>query len=338
MTALRQYERLECPAVWRDQGGGPRRDVIVSFGDATLVIAEVTNGRALAHWSLPAVMRVNPGHTPARFAPGPDSAEEIEIDDPLMVEALSKVHALIEARRPHPGRLRLVLAAGVLAALAIGAFVWVPGAIVSHAARVAPEAERDEIGQMLMTDVFRVTGSACAAPEGRAALMRLRDRLFGPDGGDLIVLRRGIDGTRLLPGGAILIGRSLVEAEGPPELLAGHVLAARARADAVDPLEALLSWAGVRAALGLLTTGRLDPDRTVGYSEVLLTGSEDPPPLDALISRFSAAGLSPAAYVKAAVADPSAAIALTAGVPAPPTTEPVLSDDDWVALQGICGD
>ena len=60
MTALPEYQRLECSGLWRDGPGAQRREVIVAFGDATLVIADARSDRALAHWSLPAVLRLQP--------------------------------------------------------------------------------------------------------------------------------------------------------------------------------------------------------------------------------------------------------------------------------------
>lgn len=51
MTALKEYERLESGGLWRMTPQDQRRDVIVSFGDATLVISDSAN-RALSHWSL----------------------------------------------------------------------------------------------------------------------------------------------------------------------------------------------------------------------------------------------------------------------------------------------
>ncbi len=54
MTALTEYDRLECAAVWRAAPEAQRRDVFVSVGDATLVITDNAD-RVLAHWSLAAV-------------------------------------------------------------------------------------------------------------------------------------------------------------------------------------------------------------------------------------------------------------------------------------------
>ena len=335
MTALDRYSRLESPGLWRDDQGGPRREVIVSMGDATLVISEFRSERALAHWSLPAVLRVNPGLLPARFAPGPDALEELEIEDPEMLAALSRVQALIEAKRPHPGRLRLALLIGAAVAVAAAGLVWVPGAIVAQAVRVVPPEMRAEIGRTIMADVFRLSGAACTAPEGRQALGRLGERLFGAGAGALIGMGAGLSGTRHLPGGTILIGRDLVEGAGSAEVLAGDILAEAARMDARDPLGELLAWTGTPASLGLLTTGALNPDRMVGYAEVLLTRAEAPVGAEHLAARFRSAATDPSAWANA-VNLPEADRRALAEAGAGTAAKPVLSDADWVALQGIC--
>ncbi|MCB2149812.1 MAG: hypothetical protein KDE06_00400, partial [Rhodobacteraceae bacterium] len=100
MTALPEYQRLESTGLWRASPDGQRREVLVVFGDATLVISDTRTAAALAHWSLPAVIRLNPGKRPALFAPGAEAGEELEIEDATMIAAIGKVHRLIEARRP----------------------------------------------------------------------------------------------------------------------------------------------------------------------------------------------------------------------------------------------
>ena len=80
MTALKQYDRLEATGLWRPAPQDQRREVVLTFGDATLVISDNAM-RPLAHWSLAAINRSNPGERPAIFLPGPDAAETLEIDD-----------------------------------------------------------------------------------------------------------------------------------------------------------------------------------------------------------------------------------------------------------------
>ena len=54
MTALKGYERLECTGLWRSGPAIQRREVVVSCGQATLILTDMQN-RPLAHWSLAAV-------------------------------------------------------------------------------------------------------------------------------------------------------------------------------------------------------------------------------------------------------------------------------------------
>lgn len=338
MTALSEYQRLESPGLWRDRADAQRRDVIVAFGEATLMIADGRTGQPLAHWSLPAIVRRNPGTLPAILSPSPDAEDELEIDDPSMVAAISKVHSLIEARKPHPGRLRLMIGLGVLAVVVLAAVAIVPGALVSHTAKVTPASMRDEIGRALMADVFRLSGTACAAPEGREALARLSLKLLGDKGGNLIVLGSGLQGTRALPGGTILIGHSLVEDEASPDVVAGYILAEQARGQGSDALVPLLKWSGISAVLTLLTTGQLPKERTNGYVEALLVNPETPPPAAPLIALARAANVPLTPYVRAARLDDAVSATLIAGDPyaARPPPGPVMPDMDWVALQGIC--
>ena len=176
MTALNEYQRLETQGVWRAAPDAQRRDVFVSVGDATLTLFD-TADRALGHWSLPAIRRLNPGERPALYAPGPDAEDELELDDPEMIAAIEKVRQVVARRRPKPGRLRLYLLGGGLAAvLALGVF-WLPDALIQHTATVVPEVARQEYGRRLAGYVYRLAGQPCRTANGNMALDRLDRRL-----------------------------------------------------------------------------------------------------------------------------------------------------------------
>ncbi|MEM6897041.1 MAG: hypothetical protein AAF576_06645 [Pseudomonadota bacterium] len=102
MTALKDYARLETTGLWRAQAEAQRREVGVSFGDATLVISDA-NGRPLTHWSLAAVTRQNPGAMPALFAPDSAEVETLELEDDDMIRAIEQVQKVIAKRGPSPG-------------------------------------------------------------------------------------------------------------------------------------------------------------------------------------------------------------------------------------------
>lgn len=340
MTALSQYQRLECPGVWRENAASQRRDVIVSFGDATLVIADDRSTRPLAHWSLPALERINPGQIPALYTPGPDSEEQLEIDDETMIAAISKIHAFIGKTRPRPGRLRMTVIGAMVAALvALGVF-WLPGAIIGHTASVLPFAKRDEIGRIILSDMTRLTGSPCVFPEGQAAVDALTRRLFPGKPWRVVVLPEGLGSARHLPGGILLLDRRLIEQEQSPERAAGHLLAEAMRAEAADPLIDALHWAGLTATFRLLTTGDVPAAAFAGYGEALLSRSPAPVADETLLARFQSAGVPSTPYAYGLDPTGETTLGLIEADPfrAAPPPRPVLSDADWVRAQEICAE
>ena len=338
MTALNEYQRLECGGIWRAMPDAQRRDVIVALGDATLVISD-QKGAALSHWSLPAIERLNAGERPALFRPGPDAAETLELDDDTMIRGISQVHAAILRRRPHPGRLRHFIVGGVIAAILALAVFWLPGAMIDYTASVVPMAKRSEIGQSMLANVRRVSGQACNTAAGQVALERLRRRLLGDGPGQLVVLSGGVTASRHLPGRIILLNRALIEDYEDPEVVAGYVLAENLRARATDPLLRLLGETGLFPALRLLTTGDLPDDTLDSYTEAFLIEPDDPVPPHDLLAAFKAAAVRSSPYAYAVDISGETTLGL---IEADPVTsesaKPVLSDGDWVALQGICGE
>ncbi len=339
MTALREYSKLESAGVWRPAPGMQRRDVIVTLGEATLTLLDHRD-IVLAHWSLPAIHRVNPGALPAVFAPAPDAPDELEVADPDMVEALVRVRAAVDRARPRPGRLRLWLAAGAVALLAAGSVFWLPGAMVRHAAAVLPEAARARIGQDLLANIGRVAGQPCDNEPGVAALDRLAARVLGPAGrpGRVVVLPSGVSPSGHLPGGVLLLDRTLVELAEGPEVAAGAMLAEALRAERVDPVIRLLDEAGMVTTFRLLTTGAIPRPVLDAHAERLLGRAPDPLPDAALLARFEAVRVPSSPYAYALDVTGETVLGLIEADPVrTPTGEALLADGDWLALQGICG-
>jgi hypothetical protein len=336
MTALREYLRLECPGIWREAPKAQRREVIVAFGDATLVISDGRSARALAHWSLPALVRRNPGRTPALYSPGTDSGEELELDDTAMIAAIEKLHAIIASRRPRPGRLRATATIAALIAGAAVALFWLPGALIAHAARVAPPAKRIEIGRAVLGELSTLTGTACASEAAAPVLATLSQRLLG--GGEIVLVPTTLQGALRLPGRIVVLGMPVLHRYDTAEAAAGHVLVAELAAEMRDPLLDVLHWAGLGATFRMLTTGNLPAAALTGYGQHLLTSPPAPPGAAALSARFARAEVAIAPYVQ--TLDPAATEALAALVQDPETSPgsyaPLMSDFDWVTLQGAC--
>ncbi|WP_281842216.1 hypothetical protein [Sinisalibacter aestuarii] len=338
MTALTQYQRLEASGLWRAAPDAQRRDVIVSIGDATLTLSDMQD-RPLTHWSLPAVHRLNPGARPALFAPSdaPDEGEVLEIEDSEMIAAIEKVRRAVEKSRPHTGRLRVILTSTVLALALVFAVLWLPGALLRHTASVLPDVTRQSVGQRLLTRVTRVAGTPCKGRLGNRALTRLGDRVLGPGVAQLAVVSAGVATAAHLPGGIILVNRALVEDYEEPDVAAGYILAERLRAEASDPMLALLGHAGTFATAKLLTTGTISDAILDSYAEQVLL---DPPvevSTETLLARFAAVRVRSTPYAFAVDQTGETTLPLIEADPVPLTqAEPLLADADWVSLQGIC--
>lgn len=337
MTALSQYARLETTGLWRTGPGDAGREVVVSFGNATLVLSDFA-GLPLTHWSLPAVTRLNPGGAPALYAPDTDGSETLAIDDELMVSAIETVRAAVARGQPGaaPRQLRWALAWGLVALLLAAAVFWLPGALRREALTVVPTAKWTEIGATILGHLQRTLGPACREPLGAEALSRLHDRTLGEEG-QAVVLPLGPGAPLALPGGITVLSREMVERAAEPAVVAGQFLAARMAPGAEDPLARLLDEAGLWATLRLLTTGNLDPAVLARHAQALLAAPEAPLDADRLGPAFAQAEVPLAPY--ALDRDPSGqAIAdlLAADAYAEGEAPVLLSDSEWVALQGIC--
>ena len=331
-TALQKYQRLEATALWRPAPDEQRRDVIVSIGDATLVITDMQD-RALAHWSLPAVRRQNPGTRPAIYFPDGDPGETLEIgaDEADMIQAIEKLCAAVARSKPKPGRLRWAIAGATALAMAALALFWLPGALRNHTLSVVPQAKRQDIGDALLAQSLRLTGAPCDGFLARPALRKLERRLGVRR---LVVVPGGVQGAAALPGGIVLLNRATIEDFEEPDVTAGFVVAERLRAG--DALGELLQAAGISASFRLLTTGDLSQDILRAHAEDLILTDRQRPDDEALILAFETAKLRISPYAYALDASGETTLALIEADPFTTTPKPVLGDGDWVALQGIC--
>lgn len=338
MTALTEFQRLEAQGSWRETPDSRLREVVVSVGDATLILTDPKSDLPLSHWSLPAVTRMNPGNMPAIYAPGSQSADEtVEIDDPLMIEAIERVHRAIASRRAHPGRLRggltIIAVVGMLAALVI----WLPDAIIRHAARIAPPAQQRAIGLAVLGDMERSTGAVCTRASGQAVLDWLSPRLVGQDA-QLLVVPGPLNGAMRLPGNIYVLGSDLLKASPGPEATAGHVIASELATDPVLATEDALDHAGLLPSLRLMTVGGIAADVMSGYGETLLSQPLPRPDSTALLTRLEEAGVSSEPYARTIDPTGEAVMPLIEGDPFRLTPPPkqLLTDEQWLALQQIC--
>jgi hypothetical protein len=339
MTALKKFEKIEASGIWRADATAQRRDVIVTLGDATLTLMDMQE-RVLAHWSIPAVARANPGELPAIFHPDGDPEETLELaeDSDLMIESIEKLRKAVERRRPRPGRLRVTSAVLMMAGIAAVAFLWLPSAVRQQTLTALPKVKQQQIGLQIIAAASRFTGKACRAAGPDMALARLSSRLFTEQPSTIVIVPSGLTDAVALPGNYYLVGRNLVEDFETPEVLAGYLLAANLRSGGPEAtIRDVIASASFSETLKLLTTGSLPQSAADHYAEALL--SQDRPNVTsaAIIPAFAAAGVSARPYAFAIDATGETTLHLIEADPtAGQTPNALLSDSAWVELQGIC--
>ncbi len=337
MTALQEYRRLEAIGLWREHAEDQRREVIVSLGDASLVMSS-PSGDAIGHWSLPAVERLNPGKLPALYVPARDSEEELELADPEMIEAVERIRSAIAKSRPKPGRLRLYLGAGFALVVGLLAVFWLPDALIRQTVGLLPPAKRLEIGHQLLGEIAVIAGRPCGGSGGRTALIRLSTRTYGPENPpQIVVFPATIPDTLTLPGNIVVASAALAEDYETPEVFAGYLLAERVRGEALDPVEAFLRHAGLSVTFRLLTTGEVAAEPIHAHAADMLSNDTGPANEATLLAHFSEVGISSQPYAFARDVSGESTLGLIEADPMRSRqADPVLSDGDWVSLQEIC--
>lgn len=339
MTALEQFVRLEALGQWRETPDAKPREVIVSFGNTTLVLRDM-NDYPLGHWALQATRVIRHDEISVTYSTDPDAAETLEINDFEMIRAIETVSAFRARplRRAMAGR-RWILAVAALALLAAALF-WGPDLLRRYAASSVPRTQAEQIGLDVLTSLTRVQGPVCNSPVAQQAATRFMARLFAGDAAWRVhFIDLGTRPTASLPGGHILVNSAVLDTLGEPDELAGFVALEAARASAGAPLAALLGDAGLGVTFRLLMRGQIDRAAADATAGQILTGTELPElRYDlAALERLKAASVSPRPFASA-LTRAGVEYSRASGFDVAPAagTEPVLNDQDWVALQDIC--
>jgi len=339
MTALAEFEKIEAVGIWRADAEAQRRDVIVTLGDASLTLFDMKD-RVLAHWSIPAIARENPGLMPAIYHPDGDPHETLELgdDSDVMVEAIEKLRTAVARRRPRPGRLRLTSAALIAASIAALGVFWLPNAVRTQTLTALPDIKQRQIGAQITRAAERFTSTPCSAASPNKALAKIARRLFGNANATIFVVPDGLTDAVALPGNHYLVGRALVEDYETPEVLAGYLLAAAAASGGQQTLiRAVLDEAKLLENLTLLTSGELPQTVAERYAETTLTAERANPSDAAMLAKFSAVYVSSRPYALAVDVTGETTLSLIEADPMATQNPPaILTDGEWVALQSIC--
>ncbi len=319
MTAIDKFIRLEAVGWWFEAGRQEAREVIVSFGDATLQITSLKDV-PLTHWALLATKRIGTRGEAVIYSADPEQHEVLEIDDTDMIRAIS---AVTSALTPPPAKRKTRwLWRGAGLAVLLGALSQSPPLIYSMAGLTTSPARLAEVSETLRNEA----GLACKDWLGVRALEDMAAALFPEQVPPKMTVFDGLSTTvNALPNGDILISKQALEmlsADG----LATQIIAAWAHAQNGGAKSALIESLGPIAALRYLVTGRF-PSPFPPATRVILAAE------DYLLARdhLLALGLSPNGLQNLASTQGF-------GLPLPRITLPAFAFSDYEALQGICAE
>jgi beta-barrel assembly-enhancing protease len=323
-------------------------------------LAEVRQVRGLAEWDDFILRRA--GNSPARLVARQRQTR-------ALIYGATNRH--LKTREPfrNLGRL-LMFGAGAVASVAVIIFLLVP-LLASQLARVMPPAGEKALGTATLGQVRAVFGGGdeaplqfCESASGVAALekmfARVRTGATLPYEVELHVLESDMINAFALPGGIVVVMEGLLSAAETPEEVAAVLAHELGHVAARDPTREALRSAGSIGVLGLLfgdfaggslALVMMNQLINADYSQAAETRA------DAFaLKQLTANGLPPAALATffrrieedagevpgvlahfASHPEMGDRIAAAEAAPAPATTEPVLTEDEWRDLQWICG-
>ncbi len=335
MTALDRYQRLEATGLWREGADAVPREVIVSFGNATLTLSDLEE-RPLGHWALAGMRVLAERPEGTVYATTPDAYETLTIRDGDMIEAIAAVSRAPGPRRSAAPARRIGRVWTALALIALIAAVAAvgPGLLRGQAVRMAPPERAAEYGDRMLLDIMGSRGALCAAPDGIRALEDLAARVLPASDVKIRVIGLGTAPVALLPGGTILLDRKVIETATGPEEVAGWIALAWPAPGPDGGVEALMGVAGPLGQLRQVFSGDVGaPVLARAAAEAL----DAVPPADRAplaMARIEAAGMGSAAFAESLRA---------AGIPAPagsagdPSAAAVVGPADWAAIRAVCG-
>ena len=337
MSSNAKFLRLEAPGYWRQNVDKPGRHVVVHLGDTTITLISKSNV-ALGHWSLHGIRRIDGGGSPAIYAVDSGEAEVVEISDETMINAIEQWQ---EEEAAAPQKIKLPvrgIMAAVLFLIAIAAAAhFVPREGPRLAASFVTPSNRAEIGERLFETLKPGFTRHCESQGGAAALQQLAARLYPGERGEIRIVD-GLEAVSVhLPGGMVIIDKGLLMRHDGPEAVAGHVLLERLIMIENDPIARLIDSAGLSAVPNVVLGNSVDDESLLDFFSAVQAGPRPPVALEELLERFRTAGFPSTPFGLTFEGDREVANAAVESDPFKDATyRPLLSDGDWIRLQGIC--
>jgi hypothetical protein len=369
MTALEQYARLEAIARYRGETATSTREVVISFGERTLIIVGMDD-IPIAHWPLASLDVEHQDDGSLEIAAFEGGAERLFLSDPDMIEAIDVVapQPLPPPVEVPPPKRRWAWLTVLAFAGAIVYFLVVP--LFSGRVMDLVPVERERAIGLAMHSQFLQglelgEAGVCEEPDSLGALQALIERasstLTPPPDITLTVVDHPSTFALALPGDQLIVFRGLIAAANTPEELAGLIAHEIHHVVSRDPLRKILDAASVKESLhhiGGDILGEPVPETALevllnqpylpeveaaadSHADATLRAAEVPPAkYGLLLRRIANPATAPPPGPDYAAAHPDLAgraerfSDLESAEPAEFT--PILPDRDWLVLQNIC--
>jgi Zn-dependent protease with chaperone function len=349
-------------------------NVRIRLDNDHLTLLRADDGTMVASWPLAPIRLIDDvaRNAPARLAPGPDRDERLSLTSAELIAELARRNR--DLRRGAYGQGRewrpvLFWSVGAVASL-VALFLMLP--FFSHQlAFVVPVAMEQRAGRWMSEliiaqmggEAAKRTGIAlCEAPDGRAALDRLVQRLTAatPSRLDLTVrvVNTKMVNALALPGGQILIFRGLIDKAASPNAVAGVLAHEIGHVDLRHSTEVAIQQTTTGVVVGMLV-GDVAGFSALGSLATTLIGSRYTRDAESAadahaVAMMRAAGFAanPFAVFMEQMESPSGgpldALSYLASHPPSPERaariraggtdgKDALSPAEWAALKAICG-
>lgn len=254
------------------------------------------NEKPLCHWAMAATFRISLDGSKAVYTPDTEGFETLEIDDAQMVDAIAQVSSAAITGSNETHWLRWVF------------LLFIVG-IVAAVALSAPKIMRNQAIRMTGPESARKLGTdmislldvdICREPRANAAREQFISRVF-PDQHTQLIVAKTLPQTGVFPGGVILIGGQTLQQLQSPEDLAD--LMTRLSGESGNKIQQLFETSSVKELFEYITSGKLTNARLLKMAQSIVDGDQSNISTEPRTNEYP---------------------------------QPILRDQDWVALQGIC--
>ncbi|QHQ35559.1 hypothetical protein [Algicella marina] len=335
MTALDEYVRLEATGLWRENEDEPWREVLVSFGNSSLVLSDFRE-RALTHWALAAIVPAEETPHATRFAPDPESTELLEISDPEMITAIRTVTERARHRQSEPASRRSLkpfVYLLLLTVLVAGA-LYLPGVLRDRAFAMIPP----ERAALLGSDIAEsYAGERCRYRPGHRGIAQIRQRAGVEGARAPLVVQAEKPFIARLPGGQTLLSAVLVEEAASPEALAGWLILADEYTTKDTVLFQLMHQKSTLEVLNFLFSGEIATADKRWMANAFATTPPPPNPLviETVRARLAARNIPEEDFLTHLQRRHPSLRLLRVAEPRKDAVD-MLTDQAWIAVQSIC--